>query len=156
MLEYIKVLETSGAAAGEPYTKHLDGDIYELRSISDRIFFAAAVGGRFVLLHQFHKKQQKTPKREIEQAKRELKDFRERSEKKMSVTLNGHTFTTWDDVEKDIFIPEEIAEAELKAAIVAEMVRARKENGITQQELEKRSGVRQPVIVRMEKGNTHT
>ena len=49
----------------------------------------------------------------------------------MSVTLNGHTFTTWDDVEKDIFTPEEIAEAELKAAIVAEMVRARKENGIT-------------------------
>ena len=74
----------------------------------------------------------------------------------MSVTLNGHTFTTWDDVEKDIFTPEEIAEAELKAAIVAEMVRARKENGITQQELEKRSGVRQPVIARMEKGNTHT
>lgn len=82
VLEYIKVLETSGTAAGEPYTKHLDGDIYELRPISDRIFFAAAVGGRFVLLHQFHKKQQKTPKREIEQAKRELKDFRERSEKK--------------------------------------------------------------------------
>ena len=82
MLEYIKVLETSGTAAGEPYTKHLDGDIYELRPISDRIFFAAVVGGRFVLLHQFHKKQQKTPKREIEQAKRELKDFRERSEKK--------------------------------------------------------------------------
>ena len=74
----------------------------------------------------------------------------------MSVTLNGHTFTTWDDVEKDIFTPEEIAEAELKAALVAEMVRARKENGITQQELEKRSGVRQPVIARMEKGNTHT
>ena len=74
----------------------------------------------------------------------------------MSVTLNGHTFTTWDDVEKDIFTPEEIAAAELKAAIVAEMVRARKENGITQQELEKRSGVRQPVIARMEKGNTHT
>lgn len=74
----------------------------------------------------------------------------------MSVTLNGHTFTTWDDVERDIFTPEEIAEAELKAAIVAEMVKARKENGITQQELEKRSGVRQPVIARMEKGNTHT
>mgnify|MGYP003335624295 CR=1 FL=1 len=39
VLEYIKVLETSGTAAGEPYTKHLDGDIYELRPISDRIFF---------------------------------------------------------------------------------------------------------------------
>lgn len=82
VLEYIKVLETTGTAAGEPYMKHLDGDIYELRPISDRIFFAASVGGRFVLLHHFQKKQQKTPRREIEQAKRELKDFRERSEKK--------------------------------------------------------------------------
>ena len=26
VLEYIKVLETSGTAAGEPYTKHLDGE----------------------------------------------------------------------------------------------------------------------------------
>jgi hypothetical protein len=49
----------------------------------------------------------------------------------MSVTLNGHTFTTWGDVEKEIFTPEEITEAELKAAIVAEIVRARKENGNT-------------------------
>ena len=37
VLEYIKVLETSGTAAGEPYTKHLDGDIYELRPISDAL-----------------------------------------------------------------------------------------------------------------------
>ncbi|MCR5197101.1 MAG: type II toxin-antitoxin system RelE/ParE family toxin [Pseudobutyrivibrio sp.] len=35
--------------------------------------------GRFVLLHQFVKKTQKTPRREIEQAKRELRDFLERS-----------------------------------------------------------------------------
>ena len=34
--------------------------------------------GRFVLLHQFMKKTQKTPKREIEKAKRELSDLIER------------------------------------------------------------------------------
>ena len=45
------------------------------------------------------------------------------------------------------FTPEEIAEAELKAAIVAEMVRARKENGITQQELEKRSEGKVPLCL---------
>lgn len=77
--EYIVVLQTYGATMGAPYMKHLDGDIWELRPISDRILFAGLVDGKFVLLHQFTKKTQKTPKREIEQAKRELEDFRERS-----------------------------------------------------------------------------
>ncbi|WP_334292447.1 type II toxin-antitoxin system RelE/ParE family toxin [Pseudobutyrivibrio xylanivorans] len=36
--------------------------------------------GKFILLHQFPKKTQKTPKREIEQAKRELADYLERNE----------------------------------------------------------------------------
>lgn len=35
----------------------------------------------FVLLHHFIKKTQKTPKREIDQAKRYLKDFKEREER---------------------------------------------------------------------------
>ena len=77
--DYINVLKTYGATMGEPYMKHLDEDIWELRPISDRILFAGIVGGRFVLLHQFQKKTQKTPPREIEQAKRELADFKKRS-----------------------------------------------------------------------------
>ena len=43
-----------------------------------RILFAGWVEGSFILLHSFVKKTQKTPKREIEQAKRELEDFKER------------------------------------------------------------------------------
>lgn len=46
--------------------------------MNNRILFAGWVGGAFVLLHCFVKKTQKTPKREIEQAKRELADFKER------------------------------------------------------------------------------
>jgi len=76
--QYIEMLEDKGTLAGEPYLKHLDGDIWELRPIRDRILFAAIVGGRFVLLHCFMKKTMKTPLREIEQAKRELADFLER------------------------------------------------------------------------------
>lgn len=76
--DYIKILKAYGTTAGEPYMKHLDGDIWELRPIRDRILFAAWVDGGFVLLHQFVKKTQKTPPREIEQAKRELSDIRQR------------------------------------------------------------------------------
>ena len=38
----------------------------------------AWLDGSFVLLHHFVKKTQKTPRREIEKAKRELKDLKER------------------------------------------------------------------------------
>lgn len=77
--DYINILKTYGKTAGEPYMKHLDGDIWELRPASDRILFAGYVNDTFVLLHQFHKKTQKTPPREIEKAKNELADFIERS-----------------------------------------------------------------------------
>ena len=77
--DYIEVLKQYGTTAGEPYMKHLDGDIWELRPMRDRVLFAGSIDGSFVLLHQFMKKTQKTPKREIEQAKRELADYIERS-----------------------------------------------------------------------------
>ena len=79
--EYIKVLSENGTQAGEPYMKHLDGEIWELRPLRDRILFVAWVNGGYVLLHQFVKKTQKTPAREIEKAKREFADLIERGER---------------------------------------------------------------------------
>ncbi|MBP3849106.1 MAG: type II toxin-antitoxin system RelE/ParE family toxin [Pyramidobacter sp.] len=58
--------------------KHLDGDIWELRPVDNRILFAAWIEDVFILLHVFIKKTQKTPRKEIEKAKKELNDFRER------------------------------------------------------------------------------
>ena len=78
--DYIKVLSENGTQAGEPFIKHLDGEIWELRPLRDRILFIGWVNGSYVLLHQFVKKTQKTPAREIEKAKRELADIIERGE----------------------------------------------------------------------------
>jgi len=78
--DYIQVLSEHGKAAGEPYIKHLDSDIWEIRA---RIFFASWLGNDFILLHYFQFKQtNKIPKREIEQAKRNLADIKERSGQK--------------------------------------------------------------------------
>lgn len=79
--DYIEMLHQYGTQAGEPYIKHLDGEIWELRPLRDRILFVAWVNGSFVLLHPFMKKTQKTPAREIEKAKRELSDMIERGVK---------------------------------------------------------------------------
>jgi len=80
MNDYIQALSMYGTHLPETYVKHLDGEIWELRPIRNRVLFAGVVGGRYVLLHHFIKKTQKTPVREIEQAKRELQDFIERSD----------------------------------------------------------------------------
>ena len=77
--DYIQALATYGTYIGEPVCKHLEGDIWELRPLSNRILFAVLIEGKFVLLHQFVKKTKKTPKREIDQAKQELIDYLERS-----------------------------------------------------------------------------
>ncbi|GHV31238.1 hypothetical protein FACS1894167_13300 [Synergistales bacterium] len=78
IVDYIKTLRAHGKQAGEPYVKHLDGEIWELRPIRDRILFAAWINDGFVLLHHFVKKTQETPPSEIEQAKHELADWKER------------------------------------------------------------------------------
>ena len=76
--DYIELLSQQGIRAGQPYIKHLDEEIWELRPLRDRILFVAWLDGSLVLLHHFVKKTQKTPRREIEKAKRELQDLKER------------------------------------------------------------------------------
>ena len=73
--DYISILQEKGLKAGAPFIKHPEGEIWELRPLRNRILFVAWNGEVFILLHQFLKKTQKTPKREIEKAKREYKDF---------------------------------------------------------------------------------
>ena len=65
-----------------PYIKHLDTEIWELRPLRDRILFAYWDNNKFILLSYFMKQTQKTPSREIEKAKRLLKDYKNRSEEK--------------------------------------------------------------------------
>ena len=75
--DYIQALSVYGTQIGEPYLKHLEGEIWELRPLRDRILFAAWIDNSFVLLHTFVKKTQKTPKAEIEKAKKELSEIRQ-------------------------------------------------------------------------------
>ena len=50
--------------------------------------------------------------------------------------------------------PEEIAESNLRVALIGELIKARNERGVTQKQLEEMSGVSQPVIARLERGTT--
>ena len=79
---YIDLLSEYGFSLTEPYIKKLEGEIWELRPLRDRILFASWCNNKFVLLSVFMKQTQKTPQREIEKAKRLLEDYKKRSDEK--------------------------------------------------------------------------
>lgn len=78
---YIRMLKEKGVSLGIPYIKHIEDNIWELRPLRDRILFAYYSNNKFILLSIFMKKTKKTPKKEIEKAKRYLKDYIYRSDK---------------------------------------------------------------------------
>ncbi|MDR1701488.1 MAG: helix-turn-helix transcriptional regulator [Sporomusaceae bacterium] len=60
----------------------------------------------------------------------------------------------WDNLRNTLLTPEERAETDLKIALLGEIINARQASGLTQKELEAASGVKQPVIARLERGST--
>lgn len=61
---------------------------------------------------------------------------------------------TWTEVRSEVYTAEEIRESDLRVAIIGELIKARQEKNISQRELERLSGVKQPIISRMETGET--
>lgn len=76
------ILQEKGNALREPYSKHLDDGIFELRcrfgSDITRVLYFFYYEGKIILTNGFIKKTQKTPKEEIQIAKSRRKDFIER------------------------------------------------------------------------------
>lgn len=61
-------------------------------------------------------------------------------------------FTEWNEFEKKLNItPEEEELIKLEMDIINATIEARKENNLTQRELSRLSGIKQPVIARIEK-----
>lgn len=71
-----------------------------------------------------------------------------------SIKNNPAIGRSWEEVRAAIFTPEEIAESNLRVDLIGELIEARREKGLSQKKLEELSGVKQPVIARLEKGTT--
>jgi len=82
----IGVLQEYGTCLREPYSKHLEDGIFELRGKSgnniSRVLYFFCHDGKIILTNGFVKKTQKTPKAEIERAKAYRKDYLERMREK--------------------------------------------------------------------------
>lgn len=72
--------------------------------------------------------------------------------KKNNIKHESAIGRSWEEFEKDIYTADEIRESDLRVSLISEFIRARDKLGISQKKLEELSGVKQPIIARMEKG----
>ena len=72
-------LRVRNVRAREPLVRHLEGDLWKLREESStniyRVIYVFFSGRRIVLLHGFQKKTQRTPRGELETARRRYESF---------------------------------------------------------------------------------
>lgn len=67
---------------------------------------------------------------------------------------NSAIGSSWTSARKEIFTSEENAASDLRVAIIVELIKARRERGLSQYQLSEISGVKQSAIARMESGNS--
>ena len=84
VLGIINVLEEKGNQLREPYSKHLDDGIFEIRgkvgTDITRVLYFFYYGKKIIITNGFIKKAQETPRKEIKLAKSYRKDYLERVE----------------------------------------------------------------------------
>jgi phage-related protein len=80
-VRYAERMEVYGPDLGMPHTRAMGDGLFELRLKAAegiaRVFYCTLVGRRIVILHQFVKKTEKTPPRELEVARRRLKEVKD-------------------------------------------------------------------------------
>ena len=79
-VRYAERMEIYGPDLGMPHTRSMGDGLFELRLKAAegiaRVFFCTVVGRQIVVLHQFVKKSDKTPKRELKIARNRMKEIR--------------------------------------------------------------------------------
>lgn len=80
-LRYAERMEVYGPDLGMPHTRALGQGLFELRLKAaegiSRVFYCTLVGQRIVMLHQFIKKSEKIPGRELETARKRMKEVKD-------------------------------------------------------------------------------
>lgn len=86
LLRTIDLLARNGTALRMPYSEHLIDGIFEIRakvgSDISRVLYFFVIGKKIVLTNGFVKKTQKTPRNELELAKKYRNEFLNREKKR--------------------------------------------------------------------------
>ena len=79
-LHILEMIEDFGPNIGKPYTASMGNGLFEIRAKGKegigRSLFCMEKGQEIIILHSFIKKTQKTPKRELDKARRRMKELK--------------------------------------------------------------------------------
>lgn len=79
-VRYAERMEVYGPDLGMPHTRAMGNGLFELRLKAAegiaRVFYCTLVGRRIVMLHQFIKKSDKTPGKELDIARKRMKEMK--------------------------------------------------------------------------------
>ena len=73
----LQLLQEFGTDLGMPHARRIEGRLWELRPGDNRLFYFLLVSETFVILHGYRKQSMKAPEREIETARRNIKELLE-------------------------------------------------------------------------------
>jgi phage-related protein len=80
-LRYADRMEIYGPDLGMPHTRAMGDGLFELRLKSTegiaRVFYCTAIGHNVMILHHYIKKTVKTPTRELDKARRRMKEIKD-------------------------------------------------------------------------------
>ncbi len=79
-IHIVEMIEEFGANLGMPYTSKIEKDLFEIRAKGPegigRSIYCTEKGKKIIILHSFLKKTQKAPKRELNIARKRLKEIK--------------------------------------------------------------------------------
>ena len=79
LLHILEMVEELGPNLGKPHTASMGDGLFEIRAKGKegigRAFFAIEIDQEIIILHSFIKKSQKTPKKELDKARKRLKEL---------------------------------------------------------------------------------
>jgi len=80
-LRYSERMELFGPDLGMPHTRAMGDGLFELRLKAAegiaRVFYCTVIERRIVMLHHFIKKIEKTPRKELEKARRRMNEVKD-------------------------------------------------------------------------------
>jgi len=143
-LRYAERMELYGPDLGLPHTRAMGEGLFELRLKAAegiaRVFYCTLVGRRIVMLHQFIKKAEKTPRKEIEIARKRMKEGKMRNSLK---AFRARALARVDVRREYDALAEEFE-------FLDEILKARVAAGLTQAEVAARIGTTQSAVARLE------
>ena len=168
---YMLLLEEQGNRLPRNYAGKVQEDLWELRpefgGIEYRYFYFTYVDYQIVIVHAISKKSQKLKPGDIQTALKGWQIFvgekqntqqKRKAKIKMQPQVTGQSLQQYvaEQTENNPAFTEELARAQEAIRLGVALTEMRMTRGMTQREVSERTGIKQPMLARIERGQMPT